>query len=58
MMLVARLPKILPPRYVAGPRVHLGAYLEVDVASYAEDVCAPAPLAPATGTGVGADGMP
>jgi hypothetical protein len=38
MMLVASLSKILPPGYVAGPRVHLGAYFEIDVASYEEDV--------------------
>jgi hypothetical protein len=34
MMLVAALSKRLPPRYVAGPRVHLGEYFEIDVASY------------------------
>jgi len=37
MMLVAALSKRLPPRYVAAPRVHLGAYFEIDVASYEED---------------------
>jgi len=36
-MLVAALSRRLPPRYVAGPRVHLGAYFEIDVASYEED---------------------
>jgi len=34
MMLVATLSRKLPPRYVAGPRVHLGAYFEIDVASF------------------------
>ncbi len=37
MMLVAALSRRLPPRYVAGPRVHLGAYFEIDVASFEED---------------------
>jgi hypothetical protein len=37
MMIVAALSRTLPPRYVAGPRVHLGAYFEIDVASYEED---------------------
>src|ERR1700756_2250292 len=41
MMLVAALSRRLPPRYVAGPRVHLGAYFEIDVASYEEDESAP-----------------
>jgi hypothetical protein len=41
MMLVAALSKKLPPGYVAGPRVHLGAYFEIDVASYEEDVAKP-----------------
>src|SRR5438132_13433750 len=43
MMLVATLSNKLPPRYIAGPRVHLGAYFEIDVASYEEDE--PVPLA-------------
>src|SRR5262249_29524800 len=37
MMLVATLTRKLPPRYVAGPRVHLGAYFEIDVASFEEE---------------------
>src|SRR5437867_4462114 len=37
MMLVAALSKKLPPRYVAGPRVHLGPYFEIDVASFDEE---------------------
>ncbi len=43
-MIVIALANKLPPRYVAGPRVHLGAYFEVDVASY--EVDAPAPNEP------------
>jgi len=41
MMLVATLSRKLPPGYVAEPRVHLGPYFEIDVASYEEDVPAP-----------------
>jgi hypothetical protein len=40
-MLVMALASKLPPRYVAGPRVHLGAYFEIDVASYEEDEAFP-----------------
>jgi hypothetical protein len=47
MTLVAALAKRLPPRYVAGPRVHLGPFFEIDVASYERDV----PLRPASGGG-------
>jgi hypothetical protein len=36
-MLVMALARKLPPRYVAGPRVHLGAYFEVDVASFEDN---------------------
>src|SRR5438132_13902830 len=43
MMMVAFLSPKLPPGYAAGPRVHLGSYIEIDVASYEEDV--PAPVA-------------
>ena len=38
MMIVADLVKRLPPRYVAAPRVHLGTSVEVDVATYEQDV--------------------
>jgi hypothetical protein len=41
MMLVASLSRKLPPGYVAGPRVHLGASFEIDVASCEEDLPAP-----------------
>ena len=37
MMLVADLFRKLPPGYVAEPRVHLGPYFEIDVASYERD---------------------
>jgi hypothetical protein len=36
-MIVQSLAKILPPDYMAGPRVHLGPYFEIDVASYEAD---------------------
>src|SRR5262245_16707787 len=39
----------LPPRYVAAPRVHLGAYMEIDVSGYDKDETAS--YAPATGEG-------
>lgn len=34
MMIVADLARKLPPQYVAAPRVHLGAVVEIDVATY------------------------
>jgi hypothetical protein len=37
MMLVVALSKKLPSRFVAAPRVHLGAYFEIDVASFEEE---------------------
>ncbi len=40
-MLVATLSRRLPPGYVAGPRVQLGASFEIDVPSDEEDVPAP-----------------
>jgi hypothetical protein len=36
-MIVLALASRLPPRYIAGPRVHLGPYFEIDVASYEQD---------------------
>jgi hypothetical protein len=45
MMLVAALAKRLPPGYIAGPRVHLGAYFEIDVASFKEDEGTPLAVA-------------
>jgi hypothetical protein len=44
MMLVVTLSRKLPPRYVAEPQVHHGAYVEIDVASYEED--GPAAIVP------------
>lgn len=40
-MLVLDLSKRLPPRYVAEPQVKLGASVEIDVATFDEDVAAP-----------------
>jgi hypothetical protein len=37
MMIVAHLSRILPHRYVAAPRVHSGAAIEIDVAAYEKD---------------------
>src|SRR5437868_4719680 len=36
-MIVQRLNPILPPRYVAGPHVHLGSEIEIDVATFEKD---------------------
>ncbi len=36
-VIVMALNKRLPPRYVAGPRVHLGTTFEIEVASYEEE---------------------
>lgn len=37
MMIVAALDARLPANYVAGPQVHLGSSIEVDVATFEED---------------------
>jgi hypothetical protein len=37
-VIVMGLVRKLPRRYIAEPRVHLGAYFEIDVASYEDDV--------------------
>jgi hypothetical protein len=50
-VIVMALNRELPPQYAAEPRVHLGSFFEIDVASYEED--ARAALAPATGAGEG-----
>jgi len=34
MVMVQQLHKILPPQYTAGPRIHLGAEVEIDVATF------------------------
>ena len=44
MVIVQQLRTILPPGYVAGPKVHAGAQVEIDVAAY-ERTDAPVPLA-------------
>lgn len=36
-MIVIALTRHLPARFIAGPRVHLGPYFEIDVASYEKD---------------------
>jgi len=33
-LIVQQLGKILPPQYVAGPRIHLGAQAEIDIGTY------------------------
>jgi hypothetical protein len=43
MMIVAALFRVLPSRYVAAPRVHLGTLIEIDVATLEKDTAAPAP---------------
>lgn len=44
-VMVMALNQRLPPRYVAAPRVHLGAYFEVDVASFDDEESAGFPAA-------------
>jgi hypothetical protein len=36
-MIVLALARKFPPRYMAGPRVHVGPYFEIDVASFEKD---------------------
>jgi hypothetical protein len=45
-MIVMALSRQLPSRYVAAPRVHLGAVAEVDVSTYEKDEPGPVPPAP------------
>ena len=40
MVIVQHLGKVLPPQYTAGPRVHLGAEVEIDVATFASEPAA------------------
>jgi len=54
-MIVLDLSRKLPPRYVAAPRVHLGAAMEIDVSAYDKDE--PTVLAAATAAGEGAGGV-
>jgi hypothetical protein len=37
MTMVLQLSRELPPQYVAEPRVHVGAYFEIDVSAYQQD---------------------
>ena len=53
MMIVAHLSRNLPRRYVAAPRVHSGAAVEIDVATYEKDA---SPL-PAVSEGQGNGGV-
>src|SRR5438128_868766 len=55
MMIVQALQRRLPRRYVAAPRVHSGALVEIDVATYEQDEAAPE--APEAGAGNGDGGV-
>jgi hypothetical protein len=50
MMIVAGLSRSLPRRYVAAPRVHSGAAVEIDVATYEKDAASD-PLSESQGNG-------
>jgi hypothetical protein len=52
-MIVLTLSRKLPRRYVAAPRVHSGAYVEIDVATYDKDDPGPPSLDAGTGNGGG-----
>src|SRR5262245_32667995 len=54
MVIVQRLVKILPSRYTAEPRVHSGAQVEIDVATFESDSAA----SPAADGGNGTDWEP
>lgn len=62
MVIVQQLRNLLPPEYTAGPRVHLGAEIEVDVATFvSEPAAAPyhvQPVAADTATAVWAPAAP
>jgi hypothetical protein len=51
MMIVQALARKLPRRYVAAPRVHSGASVEIDVATYEKEAPAPTPPDAADGNG-------
>jgi hypothetical protein len=51
MMIVAHLTRNLPRRYVAAPRVHSGAAVEIDVATYEKDASGPPALSAGQGNG-------
>ena len=40
MVIVQQLGKLLPPQYTAGPRVHLGSEVEIDVAAFESEPAA------------------
>jgi Protein of unknown function (DUF4058) len=50
-MIVSHLSRHLPRRYVAAPRVHLGAVVEIDVATYEKDAMGSALLSESEGNG-------
>jgi len=52
-VIVMALNKTLPARYVAAPQIHLGAYFEIDVASFEEE----SPVVLASGGGEGEDSI-
>ena len=52
-VIVMALNRKLPPRYVAAPRVHLGASMEIDVTTFDEEMPAP----PASGFGADEGGV-
>ena len=37
MVIVQQLGQLLPPQYSAGPRVHLGSEIEIDVATFVSE---------------------
>lgn len=51
MMIVAQLGRVLPRRYVAAPRVHSGAAVEIEVAAYEKDAREPSALSASQGNG-------
>lgn len=51
MMIVAQLGRVLPRRYVAAPRVHSGAAVEIDVAAYEKDAPDPNALSASQSNG-------
>ncbi len=51
MMIVAHLSRDLPRRYVAAPRVHSGAAVEIDVATYEKDALGSPSLPESQGNG-------
>jgi len=49
MVIVQQLKRQLPPGYVSGPKVHSGAQIEVDVATYERTAAPSAGLQPQPG---------